>query len=347
MLYARASMQHPAEAARSHPRPIPEILETAGRLYRERLVDFYALAAVVLLSSWTVNLVIRIWTLGEMPLGALGDPRAPEFFRRIGQVFGAGVANGMVYALLNSIASAILTIVVAARVQGRRLGMSDGVRQAAPRFAPVLGATLLYFVAVAALVGVAGVAVSLAAAGGYMARMSDGAIALALSLLAGLVALVAVAASGLVILYLTLRWALYPQVAVLERAGPLESIRQSARLTKETPGSRVSDRYLFRAAVLMSALVLLQIIAGTIGGVPEYGVGLLFGESGDRSVISILNPTGMPLYLLIPVEIFSVLLSATVYPYGVIVFVLLYLDVRQRRGAVGAAGATGATMTAS
>ncbi|HZI92918.1 MAG TPA: hypothetical protein VFE84_01635, partial [Patescibacteria group bacterium] len=77
----------------------------------------------------------------------------------------------------------------------------------------------------------------------------------------------------------------------------------------------------------------------TIGGVPEYGLGLLFGESKDLSVVSILNPTGMPLYLLIPVEIFSVLLSATVLPYGVILFVLLYLDVRQRGIRVGAAPA--------
>ena len=95
--------QLPAPAPRRH-RPIPEILETAARIYRERAVDFYAVAGVALLVSWTVNLVIKVWTIGGMPLGALEDPRAPEFFRTIGQVFGAGVANGMVYALLNSLA---------------------------------------------------------------------------------------------------------------------------------------------------------------------------------------------------------------------------------------------------
>lgn len=321
---------HQQLAGKARPRPLPEILETAGHIYRERMAELYTVAAIAFLTAWTINLITRVWAIEGVPLGALEDPRTPQFFRTLGHLLAAAVANGLVYALLNSVAGAIVTVIVAADLGDRRPSLAEGVRRAASRFAPVLGATLLYFLAMAALIGLAGVVASVPAAGGLMMGLAGGAAALALGVIAALTTLAVLAASGLVILYLSLRFALYAQVAVLEGAGALESLRRSMRITREDPGSRLVDRYLFRAAVLMFALVLLQVVVGTIGGVPEYGVGLVFGEPATRSEVSIINPTGMPLYLLIPLEILSVLLSAAVLPYGTAVFVLLYLDVRGR-----------------
>ena len=163
-----------------------------------------------------------------------------------------------------------------------------------------------------------------------MTGLAGGPVAVVLGLLAGLAALGVLLAFGLAILYLSLRWGLYAQVAVLDGAGALDALRQSMRITRDAPRTRITERYLFRSAVLTFTLVLLQIAAGTIGGVPEYAVGLLFGGAGDAAKVSILNPTGMPLALLIPLEIFSVLLSAAVFPYGIAVFVLLYKDVKRR-----------------
>ena len=77
-------------------------------------------------------------------------------------------------------------------------------------------------------------------------------------------------------------------------------------------------------------MVLLQAVVGAVGSAP-YGIGLLLSSGEDPSRTSILNPTGMPLALLIPAEIFSVLLRAAVFPFSVAVFLLLYEDVRTHR----------------
>jgi len=325
-------MPHAACQTRPRPRPIPEILEAAGRICLERPLDYYLVAAVTLLTSWTMNQIVRVWTIGGVPLGALEDPRAPEFLHALGHLFGAGVADGMVYALVNSVGGAVLIMLVARRGE-RRPSLTEGIVLAAPRFGPAILSTLLFFLSMACLIGLAGAVAGLplvGLAGGMAAGIAGGPILLALRLLASLATLGAMVVFGLAILYVWLRWALYPQAVVLEGRGPLAALQRSAALTRDDPSVPWVDRYLVRAGALTACMVLLQAVVGAFGSAP-YGIGLLLSQGGDPSRTSILNPTGMPLPMLIPSEIFSVLVRAAVFPISVAVFVVLYEDVLTHR----------------
>jgi hypothetical protein len=326
-------MEAPAVPAPTRQRTIAEILELAGRIYFEHASDFYRVAAVTLLASWTLDLVIQTWTIGGVPLGVLADPRTPEFFRFVASVFGAGVAHGMVYALFNSVAGAILMVMVASHTRHEPTGLGEAIRAAAPRFGSVLGATLLFFLAAAGLVGLGFGAVAMVAALGVgLAGAGGGLLAAAIHLATGLAAAAVVLLFALVIFYLCVRWVLYQQAAVLDECGPLEALGRSLEITRDMPGSRILDRFVFRGAVLLIILVLLQAAVGTIGALPSLGVGLILRGTGDQAEVSVLNPTGMPLPYLIPLEILSVLLSATVLPFSVGVFTLLHRDVTRWAG---------------
>lgn len=331
MRYHHAAMQTHDGPAASRRRGIPEILETAGRIYAGRAADFYRVAAVTLLASWTLDLIIQTWTIGGVPLGALADPRTPEFLRFVASVFGAGVAHGMIYALFNSIGGAILMVIVAARATCEEPGIGEAIRRAAPRFGPVLGATLLFFLAVAGLVGIGVAAVGMVAAlGVILGATGSGLFASGIQVVAGLTAAGVVLLFALAIFYLCIRWALYQQAVVLDGRGPLEALGRSIEITRDAPGTRIPERFIFRGAVLLIILVLLQAGVGMVGALPSMAVGLILRGTGDQAEVSVLNPTGMPLFLLIPLEILSVLLSATVLPYSVAVFTILYQDVLDR-----------------
>ncbi|HEY3174338.1 MAG TPA: hypothetical protein VGK94_01115 [Candidatus Polarisedimenticolia bacterium] len=312
-------------------RGIAEILELAGRTYAERTAEFYKVAAVTLLASWTLDLVIQTWTIGGVPLGALADPRTPEFFRFVASVFGAGVAHGMVYALCNSVGVAVIMVAMAARANQEMPGIGEAFRAAAPRLGPLLGATLLFFLAVAGLVGLGVACVGMVAALGLiLAGGGAGIFAAAIQVAAGLIAAGAAMLIALVIFYLCVRWVLYQQAAVLEGCGPLEALRRSMEITRDAPATGILERFIFRGAVLLVILVLLQGAVGAVGALPSLAVGLILRGTGDQAEVSVLNPTGMPLFLLIPLEILSVLLSAAVLPYSVAVFTILYQDVLGR-----------------
>ncbi len=309
-------------------RGIPDLIRSACRIYRARGRELYAPAAIVLGAAWIVNMVIRIWWLGGVPLGAFGDPRTPELVRQVATVLAAGVANGMVYALFNSLTAGLLTFMVAEHLRGRPVSSVTALRETGRRLPSVVGATLLFFLAVAGMVVLAGI---LAGSAGGIALGAAAVAGERLAYLAGAaVGLVVFVGAVPVILYVVLRWALYPQAIVLEGAGPADGLRRSMSLTRDAPGTDLTGRYVVRATCLVLVLLLLQLIVGMVTAVPAYGTSLLARALDQRSEISILNPAGIPLPLLIPLEIFSLLLSAAVIPYGIILFVLLYGDVRYR-----------------
>ena len=307
------------------------MMEAAGRLYLAHPVGLYKVAGFTLVAAWTVNLIVQTWTIGGVRLGALADPRAPEFIRLVGTIFSAGLAHGMVYAVFNGIAAAILMLMVAPGLDSRESDVPEAMRNAAPRLPAVVGATLLFFVAVAGLVSAGVACLGAVAAAGMIMGGGPGIISAVVHLLAGLGAVGVMILFAGAVFYLSLRCALYQQAAVFAKRGPLQALRYSLEITRDAAGVRFVDRYLPRGAIVLLSLVLLQGAVGTIGAVPSLAVGLLFRGVENPEDVSVLNPTGMPIALLIPLELFSVLLSAAVLPYSIAVFTLFYFDVVARR----------------
>ncbi len=317
-------MNHGPEERLDRPRTVSQLLLLAARLYRGRAPEFYAAGAATLGSAWVVNLALKVWTLGGVPLGALGDPEAPDMLRQAAGVFGAGVSNGMVYALFNGIAAGTLTLAAVEGLRGRRLLVFDALALAAPRLPALLGATLLFYLALASLVVMAGVASGLLGAAASVAGAIGGElVSRVVGVLAGAAALLV---NVVLVLCLALRWALYPQTAVLEHKGPLEALQRSAALTRDPPRTPFARRYLVRAGAVTLALVALQLGIGALGALPELAARALLTGMTDPERISALNPAGLPLTLLIPLELLAVLASALVLPFGVLCFLLLYGD---------------------
>ena len=310
-------------------RALSDLIWSARDIYLSRARELYPPAAIVLGAAWIVNMVIRIWWLGGVPLGALGDPRTPELLRQVATVLAAGMANGMVYALFNGLTAGLLTLMVAEHLRHRVVSAAGALRAAGLRLASVVGATLLFFLAVAGMVVLAGILAG--SAGGIALGVASMAGERVAYLVGATVGLVVFLGAVPVILYVALRWALYPQIIVLEGVGPAAGLRRSLSLTRDGPRTDLAGRYVVRAACLVLVLLLLQVIVGMATAIPAYGTGILARALDARTEISFLNPAGIPLSLLIPLEILSLLLSAAVMPYGIILFVLLYGDVCSRR----------------
>jgi len=309
------------------PRSIPAILADAWRLYRRRLFQYFLVSAAALLFAWTLDLVLRVWTIGDLPLGALEDSRTPAMLAQVWRIFAAGIANGMIYALLGFAAQGVLALDAVAQMRGENTTITVSILAVSRRCPALAVATLLFFGGAALMVSLGSLLSGVAAALGLTGGVFSG-------FLAGTGVL---AASAVAIFALTLRWALFPQAVVLEGLGPVEALGRSMRLTRAVGrawSSRLAELYLVRAAILMLALIAIQMAAGAVGAIAKLAAGWLFGGLGDLSRVSVINPTGMPIALLIPLEIFAVLLSAAVLPYALLASTLLYLDVRARREVV-------------
>ncbi|HET6372262.1 MAG TPA: hypothetical protein VFG76_03080 [Candidatus Polarisedimenticolia bacterium] len=294
------------------------------RIYRERKLEFYSVAAATTGASWLMNLIVKLWIISGPGPGAFEDPRTPELMRRVGGVLAAGVADGMVYALFNTAGSALLIIMIREHLRGVTIGSLSALGRAAPRLGSLMAATILFFLAVAGVIVSAGVVAGLVGALGAAIATAAGWSRAAMAGLA--CGLVTFGASIPALLYLILRCALYPHAVVLEGRGPMEALRRSLTLTREITHRAWWEQYLFRATALSLLLIALQVLVGTIGLAASLAVGDLFASMKDPALTSLLNPSGLPLPVLIPTELFSVLLAASVVPYGVGLFVLLYLE---------------------
>ncbi|WP_109474193.1 DUF3824 domain-containing protein [Ornithinimicrobium cavernae] len=230
----------------------------------------------------------------------------PTLFPDLGMLDAIAIA-GMVPTLLNSLATMALSgfviYVVSEAALGDRVGIAATWEAVRGRILPLIGISILSFLAVF------GVILVLVLAGALAAVLLGpiGAVLLVLLLLAFVP----------LMLWLYARLSLGAAAVVLERAGPITGIRRSWALTEGRQAWRV-------LGITVLAAVVAGLFAALIGGLLGALIGLVFGlVSGDVSA---------QYYLQVIVDHLSTfLVGAVVTPFTAGVTALLYLDQRIRR----------------
>jgi hypothetical protein len=146
-------------------------------------------------------------------------------------------------------------------------------------------------------------------------------------LLMALAAVVAVPVSLVVVIVVTLRWALYGVIAATEPRALFAALRRSASLTSarglsftETPRFRLSVLFLIGLA-----------LAGTLQSLfvlPRVAIAVLHGWSFSDGALPGL--AALPLWFMLPFGLFEVLTNAAVLPFSAFLLCFFTRDLRVR-----------------
>jgi hypothetical protein len=215
---------------------IGEILDGAFRLYGATFKDV----------TLAVLLVLGVLQLLLSPLSASSFTFTPEEPTiEPAQIALAGAA-GLVAFLVTPLVNGVVTWIAAERNQGRDVDWRDAYRNMAPRFATLLGASVLTGLIALGLMALAAVPVVLL-----------GMVFLPLGILLGVVAFIAIVLATIGLLYVVV------PVVVVEGTRAVEAIRRSFALLRPQFGRVLG--------IAIVAGLIVGIIGGIVGSVGTFG----------------------------------------------------------------------------
>lgn len=242
--------------------------------------------------------------------GMLSDPTISDqqATQQIAGLYGATLLPAIVSAVLQVVATGMLTVVMGQSVLGRRVTTAQAWQRTKPRIWALFGVTILVGLIVGAtFIGGIGLAVLI---GVGLGSAVDGVLGFLVGLSLGTVAILA----GI---WLGVRLLLAPSALVLERTGVIMSMRRSARLVK--------GAWWRTFGIYLLATILAQIISTVFSFPLGILAGLLPLVVGDDSfALAYAASTGL-----------AVLLTSIItLPFLAGVTSLLYIDRRIRREAL-------------
>jgi hypothetical protein len=296
-----------------------DVLDESIRLFRQHWITFALVSAPALLPPGLIvvglsaaGLVARSVSLADVESGRLAQASTPS-----GQV-AAVVASTVIAGLFYFIWSAAITATTEVYLRGGEPSLSRVYRRALRRFFAVFGGTLLVTLGVSALTGVAVVLFVVTLFG------TLGTIVAVVGLLfwwlrpgarKGWVKWLIILCTpfGLPI-YFGVHWSLYVAAAVLERLGPLASLRRSSELV---------NRQGFRVLSILT-------VSGLIVGV------LLYAPAALLEIPLLITSASRGELGLSPAEAaisggVTVVLRILFESVGAIVYTLMFVDLRNRR----------------
>ncbi|CAM5509420.1 hypothetical protein STANM337S_03819 [Streptomyces tanashiensis] len=219
-----------------------------------------------------------------------------------------GLGPALLVTMMASLVSAaLLTVVISRAVLGRPVSLGSAWQEARPRLLQLLGLTLL----------LAAMSVAIMSVGLVPGLLIGGAAGVALTVVGGLGAIVAV-------VWLMIRFNLASPALMLERRGVVQSLKRSAKLVQGSWWRIFGITLLTQLLIFLFAMIIA--IPFTIIGIAVDGEGFSGLLSGTATTF------GWP--FLIVTGIGGVITSAVTYPISAGVTVLLYVDQRIRREAL-------------
>ncbi|KFA88476.1 membrane protein [Archangium violaceum Cb vi76] len=206
---------------------------------------------------------------------------------------------------------------------------SDGMQRALKRVGTFTGAYLLSLLwAVGAILLLMLPGALLAGVGGAIVLSTQGTISgvrvLGWILLAGGPILAGLGMVGGLLWYL-LRFSLLAPVMAMEDLPAVPSFRRSGALLSGRVGPGFTGRVTVRAMILVTVVSIILIAVSVLCGLPALIIQFIHGSALDPAA----NPA--PQSLLVPAELLQVVGQAVFNPLGLVVYALLYLDMRVRR----------------
>ncbi|MFH8840949.1 hypothetical protein [Streptomyces sp. NPDC017868] len=287
-----------------------EILDGAAKTLRTYWRTVLAISVTVAVISQVCNILAQRYLVPAAPAANPDATPAEQLEQSLDSMQSSLAGMGpslLVMVMASLVSAALLTVVISRAVLGRPVSLGSAWQEARPRLLRLLGLTLLISAAIVAVVAV----------GLLPGLLIGGGAGMALTLIGGLGAIVAV-------VWLLIRFSLSSPALMLERQGVVQSLKRSAKLV------RGSWWRVFGITVL--TWLLLSLFAMIIE-IPFMVIGFLLDSDGFSGLLSGTSTTfGWP--FLIVTGIGGVITNAITYPISAGVTVLLYVDQRIRREAL-------------
>ena len=295
------------------PLVVGEILDGAFSSIRQNPKATLGLSAVLMtiagVITTTITLIMRGLIGGVSEASPGPNATAAQVWHFVGRVLavlGAPALVSIVLAILmQSILAGLLTAVIGRGVLGHRITAREAWRIAAPRLPAVIGAA---FAVVGILVGLWAL-LGLVLLGLFLAGAPT-ALIVGLGVLGFFLVLVVTIWFGVML-------SLATPAVVLERQGPLQSLRRSWRLVSRSFW-RVFGILLLAGLIVAIAGGILQFPFAIASGATAFGSGVLSGN-GPGLVSTLIGAVG------------GIVASTVTRPIAAGVIVLLYVDMRMRK----------------
>jgi hypothetical protein len=295
------------------PLGVGEILDGAFTSIRRNPRATLGIAAVLLTASAVITTtlsLILVHYLGSVNLPTPGQQlttaQATHLLTRMGEVLAPTAAVSLVLAfIVDTVLTGLLTVVIGRSVLGHKVTAGEAWQIARPRMAALIGATLL----------IALILIGLWAA--YVLVLVVLALLHAPGALIGIFAALGAIAGAVLSIWLVIMFRMAGPAVVLEREGPVQALKRSWRLVRDSFWRVLGITLLAGLIVLVTAGVL-QLPFSIVGALAGGGNSMLPGTGGNVASILISAVGG-------------VVAGAVARPISAGVAVLLYVDLRMRR----------------
>jgi hypothetical protein len=292
------------------PLGVGEILDGAVSTMRAHWRTVLGITLTVSVIAQTAILLVQRYLLPDPP-SIDRNATGSEALRQATESFRSSLLNAAPPLLVSMLATifttAVLTVVISRSVLGRPVTLSDAWAEARPRLLPLLGLTFLLALMAAAIM-TAGILP------GFLIGDTAG---------VGL-AFIGLLASGVVFLWLLVRFCLASPALMLERQSITASMRRSAKLVRGA---------WWRTFGILALTWLLTLIVMFVIGVP-FGLIAMAVDDGGLSSFLTDGATSFGWPFLIVSAIGDVVIATITYPLSAGVMALLYVDQRIRREAL-------------
>ncbi|MEU4277026.1 hypothetical protein AB0F57_19255 [Streptomyces tanashiensis] len=287
-----------------------EILDGAVKTLRSYWRTVLAITVTVAVISQIADILAQKYLVPAAPEVNADATPAEQLEQSLDSAQASLIGLGpalLVTMMASLVSAALLTVVISRAVLGRPVSLGSAWQEARPRLLQLLGLTLL----------LAAMSVALMSVGLVPGLLIGGAPGVALTVVGGLGAIVAV-------VWLMIRFNLASPALMLERRGVVQSLKRSAKLVQGSWWRIFGITLLTQLLIFLFAMIIA--IPFTIIGIAVDGEGFSGLLSGTATTF------GWP--FLIVTGIGGVITSAVTYPISAGVTVLLYVDQRIRREAL-------------
>jgi hypothetical protein len=315
-----------APAPSLRPLGVGEILDRALQLFRANFLRLFTLMIAFQAPSYAAAKAFQ----------ALMQQQAPAFARpgafrgelpSLDQVLWLAGAVAVLLAVtlvLYQLALAALTAAATRAFLGERIDPWAALRLALRRSPQVLGTFLAVLLWSFFLLGLASLPGAGLIALATLARSPAARVALALGGL-GLAGLAWVVLG----LWLFLKYALVSEVVIIEELSLVRAMRRSARLMAGSVGRTFFDNCKVRASVIHAVNLAITVSVAVVTSLPALLVNSAFGVSPLNP--ETYDPARVPLWALLPAEVFQVFSQTAIVPFGLLAVIVFYFDLRIRK----------------
>ena len=308
------------------PMSIGEILDRALQLFRSSFLRLFGIALVFQAPSYALTKLFQRVMQQRAP--ALTRPGAfrgeMPSLEQILWFIGCLLAMVLAALVLYQLALAALTVAAARGFLGERIDPGRALAEALSRSPQILGTFALVFLWTSLLLGLASLPGGALIALSAFTESAAARVALVLGGL-GLLLLTWLAAG----IWLLLKYALVSEVVIIERISFIAAMRRSARLMAGSVGTSFFDNCKVRASIVHAVNLALSTSVAVVASLPALIVSSTFGASPLNP--EDYDPARVPLWALVPAELFQVIGQTAVVPYGLLAVIVFYFDLRIRK----------------